>query len=104
MKILLLIIVVVGSWVSMNIYNDQKLFTNPLAEKSASDKLMNAAKNGLDASGELLQEKGSELVDQTKELAADAVEKGSELIVETKDAAVEKYNKTVGSSSPDADH
>lgn len=97
MKIILVIIVILGSWIGLNVYNDQKLFTNPLAEKSSTDKLIDSAKSGLDNGAEYLEEKGEALLEKSEELAEEAVEKGREVVKETKKAAVKGYNKAADS-------
>ena len=101
MKLLLIIAVVLGFWVGMNVYNDQKLFTNPLAEKSAREKLIDAAKTGINESGEYLQEKGGELLQHSKELASDAVNKGRQVVVKAKDAAVQNITKPTSNNTSD---
>ncbi len=48
MKVILLIIALAGVWVGVNSYKEQPLFSNPFAEKTLSQKALDAGENALE--------------------------------------------------------
>ncbi len=71
MKFILLAMVVVSSWLSLNAYKGQEFFDNPFDGRGLFEKASDA-----------VEDAGSDLLDRSKEMADDAMQKGADLLDE----------------------
>jgi len=93
MKIVLILAVILGSWIGLNVYNDQELFSNPIATKQDRERLVNAAKEHATAAGEVIQETGGQIVDKSGEIADGAMNESHQALQEVKEKSMQKYGE-----------